>query len=225
MPVFLLDDTISFPDPEFANRDGLLAVGGELSTDRILEAYRCGIFPWYNHDSPILWWSPDPRMILIPDELKVSKSLAQIIRNKAFKARFDTAFPEVIIMCSGIERKNQDGTWITEEMIDAYIALHEAGYAHSVETYLEGKLVGGLYGISLGKAFFGESMFFTESNASKVALYALVEKLRSWDFHFIDAQQKTSHIKSMGANAVPRKKFIKLLEKALTFETHTGKWT
>ena len=200
-------------------------MGGDLSEKRLLLAYRQGIFPWFSDEDPIVWWSPDPRLVLLPDEIRVSKSLKKIIKKGIFHVTMDTAFDQVINSCAQVRIQKREGTWIIKEMVDAYVKLHESGYAHSVEAWYEGALAGGLYGVSLGKCFFGESMFYTESNASKIALYVLVEKLKSWNFHFIDAQQKTSHIKSMGANAIPRKKFIKLLEKALTFETHTGKWT
>lgn len=224
MPVYSLDERIIFPDPNFADESGLLAVGGDLSPKRLMLAYSQGIFPWYAEDEPIMWWSPDPRMIIFPDELKISKSLKQTINNKQFEIKFDTLFEEVISNCSKAPRPDQDGTWITEEMKQAYINLHQLGYAHSVETYLNGELVGGLYGISLGKAFFGESMFFKKRDASKIALYFLIQKLKEWDFHFIDAQVETEHLKSMGAQLISREEFLISLNTALNFPTIQGKW-
>jgi len=162
MPVYALSDEIIFPDPELANDIGLLAVGGDLSLKRLLLAYSQGIFPWYSEEDPIMWWSPNPRMVLFPEKLKLSKSLQQTIKNKEYEVKFDTNFKEVIENCSKSVRKDQKGTWITPEMKNAYLDLHESGFAHSVETYYNGKLAGGLYGISLGRAFFGESMFYRE---------------------------------------------------------------
>ncbi len=224
VPVFLLDEQIRFPHPSLATRDGLLAIGGDLSPERLLTAYANGIFPWFDDESEILWWSPDPRMVLIPAEFKRSKSLRQTIRNKAFETRFDTNFHEVILQCARASRKGESGTWITQQMIAAYNLLHEMGYAHSVETYSDGRLAGGLYGISLGAAFFGESMFFQERDASKAALSALADRMIEWDFRFIDAQQQTGHLKSLGAKPVPRTEFLEMLSSALKFPTKTGKW-
>ena len=224
MPVFALDDRIVFPDPGLADESGLLAVGGDLSMKRLVLAYSNGIFPWYSEGEPIMWWSPDPRMVLFPDDFKVSKSLKQTIRNKNFEVRFDYNFEEVIDNCSKTLRKDQEGTWITKEMKAAYIKLHEAGYAHSVETYYDGRLAGGLYGISLGKAFFGESMFFKEKDASKIAFYFLSEKIRGWNFNFIDAQIETSHLKNLGAVSISRNDFLIMLKKALKYPTIKGKW-
>ena len=215
MPVFRLTEDLLFPPPELAEQDGLLAVGGDLSRDRILLAYSMGIFPWYSEGSPILWWSPDPRLVLIPKELKVSRSLSQVIKKEVFNVTMDTAFDRVISNCAEINRKGHQGTWITEEMISAYIRLHSAGYAHSVESWDSGELVGGLYGIALGKAFFGESMFAIKSNASKVAFVTLVEKLKKLNFSFIDCQVTTEHLKSLGAKEVDRKKFLQMLKQAV----------
>jgi leucyl/phenylalanyl-tRNA--protein transferase len=224
MAIYLLDENIAFPDPALANREGLLAIGGDLSVERLLLAYRTGLFPWYDEESPILWWSPDPRMVLLPKDFKISKSFRQVINSSSFETKFDTSFEEVINKCAAVSRPSQLGTWITEDMIQAYIDLHNAGYAHSVETYRDGKLVGGLYGVSLGKAFFGESMFFLERDASKVALHALVQRLTSWGFHFIDAQQKTEHLQSLGAMPVRRNEFLIMLDKAIQHKTRTGNW-
>lgn len=224
MPVYLLDDQLRFPDPALAEKDGLLAVGGDLSPERLLLAYEYGIFPWFGDDSPILWWSPDPRMVLFPGEFKRSKSLNQTIRTRYFETRFDTDFRKVITHCASTRRKHEDGTWIVPEIIAAYSRLHELGYAHSVETFRNGQLVGGLYGVSLGKAFFGESMFYLERDASKAALAALVERMNEWEFHFIDAQQNTGHLSSLGARPVPRQEFLRLLKEAVAYPAKTGKW-
>ena len=224
MTVYLLDDSLIFPNPENAEPNGLLAVGGDLSSKRLLLAYRNGIFPWYSEGDPILWFSPDPRLIIPLDDLYVSTKLKKIIRSKIFEVRFDSCFEDVIRCCSKKDRRGQDGTWITDDMINAYVELHQQGYAHSVETFHEGKLVGGLYGVSLGGAFFGESMFFETSNASKIALYFLVEKLRSWDFDFIDSQVPNDHMKTMGGKEFAREDFLRLLEKSLSKQTKSGNW-
>ena len=215
MPVFRLTKELIFPNPELSEEDGLLALGGDLSEDRILLAYSMGIFPWYSDGPPILWWSPDPRLVLIPAELKISRSLRQVINKGLFTIKMDTAFAEVIRNCAVIRREGQQGTWITEEMIGAYIRLHHAGYAHSIESWQDGELVGGLYGIALGKAFFGESMFAKKSSASKIALVALAEYLRALDYSFIDCQVTTEHLKSLGAREVPRREFLRMLKEAL----------
>ena len=224
MAVYFLDESINFPSPDFADKDGLLAIGGDLSPESLIQAYKNGIFPWYEEGSPILWWSPDPRMILLPEEFKRSKSLKQTIRRGLFEIRFDEDFQAVIEACSASGQRQQNGTWITPEMITAYVNLHQLGYAHSVEAYHDGKLAGGLYGICLGRAFFGESMFFLARDASKVALAALVDRALEWGFHFIDAQQRTEHLQSLGAKAVPRHIFLSMLNKALTYPTIKGKW-
>jgi leucyl/phenylalanyl-tRNA---protein transferase len=224
MPVQILDEEIKFPHPSIADKDGLLAIGGALSVERLLFAYANGIYPWFDEDSPILWWSPDPRMILFPREFKKSKSLAQTIRRGKFEIRFDSDFKSVIKNCAEAGQREEEGTWIITEMICAYVKLHEMGYAHSVETYVNGTLAGGLYGLSLGKAFFGESMFHLERDASKVALSALVDRCLEWDFHFIDAQQRTEHLRSLGARPIPRSSFLTMLSGALNYPTLTGKW-
>lgn len=215
MPVFRLTDSLIFPDPDLADEEGLLAVGGDLSPERLLLAYSMGIFPWYSRRSPILWWSPDPRLLLIPSEIKMSRSLRQTIRKNIFRITVDTAFSEVIRKCASVHTKEDGETWITKEMLDAYTRLHELGFAHSVEIWRTDDLVGGLYGISLGKAFFGESMFSLEADASKVALVHLADILRSRGFLFIDCQVTTSHLMRMGAREIGRPEFIVMLKKAL----------
>ncbi|MDM8541123.1 leucyl/phenylalanyl-tRNA--protein transferase [Desulfococcaceae bacterium HSG9] len=225
MPIFYLSEKISFPPPRLAQSNGLLAVGGDLSVKRLLLAYRLGIFPWFSHDEPILWWSPDPRLVLYPNEFRISKSLKKIIRKKVFKITLDTAFPQVITECAYSRRRREEGTWITEEMIDAYCEVHEQGYAHSAEAWCDGELVGGLYGISLGRCFFGESMFTQVSNASKVAFTALTLFLKKRAFEIIDCQVTTDHLMRFGAREIERKKFLAQLKNALDAPTLKGKWT
>jgi leucyl/phenylalanyl-tRNA--protein transferase len=224
MPVFQLSDEPVFPPTDLAEDSGLLAVGGDLSESRLLLAYSSGIFPWYSGSNPILWWSPDPRLVLFPGETKISRSLRQLIKKNTFKISMDTAFESVIRSCADVHRENEGETWITDEMIDAYIRLHNAGYAHSVESWFEGKLVGGLYGVALGSAFFGESMFAIKSNASKVAFTTLVQQLIKWDFRLIDCQLRTKHLLSLGAREIPRSEFLKILKSCLTVTDKRGKW-
>lgn len=224
MPIYRLAEQIVFPPADHADPSGLLAVGGDLSSDRLLEAYRQGIFPWYSDDQPLLWWSPDPRLILELSQFRLSRSLRRTLRKQTFQVTFDRAFDEVIKACASVPRRGQRGTWITEEMQEAYIRLYGLGFAHSVESWFEGELVGGIYGVSLGRCFFGESMFHLKSNASKVALAALVERLRNWDFDFIDAQMTTDHMLRLGAEEVPRRLFLKRLQAALRYPTKRGKW-
>ncbi|OOZ36475.1 leucyl/phenylalanyl-tRNA--protein transferase [Solemya velesiana gill symbiont] len=202
-----------FPPVEQAldDPDGLLAVGGDLSVQRLLNAYHQGIFPWFSEGQPILWWSPDPRTVLFPEKLKVSRSLGKVIRNRGFEVSLDADFPRVIHACSE-PREDQQGTWITEEMIEAYIEMHRQGHAHSVEVWLEGELVGGLYGIAIGRAFFGESMFSRVRDASKVALVHLTGQLLHWGYQLIDCQVYTSHLVSLGAEEIPRNRFCAALE-------------
>jgi leucyl/phenylalanyl-tRNA--protein transferase len=199
-----------FPPVEAALDDppGLLCAGADLSVDRLLDAYRRGIFPWYSGREPILWWSPDPRMVLFCDELKVARSLAKNIRNKGFDVRVDTAFQKVIKACAG-PRKGESGTWIGKDMQAAYLALHRAGHAHSYETWRDGQLVGGLYGVAIGRMFYGESMFSSETDASKVALVGLVEDLRRRGMPLIDCQQRTPLLASLGAREIPRRDFLR----------------
>lgn len=221
----MLTDDLVFPPPELAEKDGLLAIGGDLRPERLLLAYSMGIFPWFDEDLPVMWWSLDPRMVLFPHKLKVSVSLRQALRSGRFQITFDEAFDQVIRACAEVDRPNQDGTWISDDMIKAYQALHQAGYAHSVEIWRENHLVGGLYGVSLGRIFCGESMFHHESNASKVALWHLIERLKGWGFQLIDAQQDTEHLRSLGAETIPRKAFLKYLRQALQQETIRGSWS
>ena len=224
MPIFRLVEEPIFPPPDYADPSGLLAVGGDLSNERLLEAYRLGIFPWYSDDQPILWWSPDPRLVLDLNDFKISRSLRKTLKRKVFQVTLDHAFEEVIRACAVVPRVAQNGTWITNEMLKAYVNLHGLGYAHSVESWFGGKLAGGLYGVSLGKCFFGESMFHLKTDASKVALATLVEKLRSWDFHFIDSQMTTEHMLRLGAKELPRRIFLKRLQSALRYPTKRGRW-
>lgn len=224
MPVYqLYDDEFRFPDPMDSEPDGLLAIGGDLSVQRLINAYATGVFPWYER-KPILWWSPDPRTILIPNEFKISKSLKRVIRSGKFEVRMDTAFSRVIDTCGRISREGENGTWITTDMKQAYKRLFVLGVAHSVETYHNHHLVGGLYGVSIGKAFFGESMFHTETDASKVAFAALSRWLFDRDFMFIDCQMHTDHLQSLGAMDIPKAEYLELLAKAISFPTLKGKW-
>jgi leucyl/phenylalanyl-tRNA--protein transferase len=216
---------IEFPDPKLSDDEGLIAQGGELTPEYLLSAYCQGIYPWFCEDEPILWWSPNPRMVLLPEKFKLRKSLRQVINRSTYELKADTAFREVITNCSHIPRPDQAETWITNEIIEAYVKLHKLGYAHSFESYLNGDLVGGLYGISIGNCFFGESMFFTKTDASKVAFYHLVQFALKNNFAFIDAQQPTEHLNSLGAQPIPRNNFLELLETALQKDTIQGKWT
>ena len=223
-PVYRLDGRPVFPPPECAREDGLLAVGGALSIPRLLEAYRNGIFPWYEARGPILWWCPDPRLVLIPDELRVSRSLRAVLRKQTFEVRCDTAFARVIRACATTPRPDEEGTWITPEVESAYTALHALGYAHSVEAWHGGELVGGLYGVLLGRCFFGESMFSRRTDASKVGLVALARLLRSRDVPLIDCQVTSAHLLSLGAREIPRREFLRRLRAGLEFPTVREKW-
>lgn len=211
MPVYLLDDDLWFPPVTAALPDGLLAVGGDLSPGRLLLAYHNGIFPWYNADEPPMWWCPDPRFVLLPEELKVSKSMQKVIARQEFEFKVDTAFAQVIGNCRHIYRKDQDGTWISHEVAAAYTRLHTMGYAHSAEAWQGGELVGGLYGIRLGSVFFGESMFSRVSNASKFAFLQWVQRLRADGVRLIDCQVHTGHLESLGARMIPREEFVGML--------------
>lgn len=215
-------DECNFPDPETSDEQGLLAMGGNLSPARLLEAYKHGIFPWYEDGYPVLWWSPNPRLILNPKQFKCSKSLKQTL-NKPFQYTIDTAFHEVIQACASTSGR-VNHTWITHEMISAYCTLHQLGYAHSFEVWQDNQLAGGLYGISMGHAFFGESMFHNVRDASKLALYFLCQTLLAWDFDFIDCQLPTRHLQSLGAETISRKAFLIKLEQTLQQPTCKGKW-
>ncbi len=225
MPVFwLTNETIGFPSPELASEEGILAVGGDLSPNRLLMAYQNGIFPWFNEGEPVVWWSPDPRMVLFPSELKVSKSMRPFFNQQKFRATFDQAFETVMQQCQAPREKQWSGTWITPEMLDAYCQLHELGYAHSVEVWEGEQLVGGLYGVAIGKCFFGESMFSKVSNASKFGFIFMVKKLESLGFWLVDCQQKTRHLGSLGARTILRKDFLEILKKNETQESVIGHW-
>ena len=209
-----LSKSIWFPNHDESNKDGLIAIGGDLSVERLMHAYHLGIFPWFNEGQPLFWWSPDPRMILLPESFKVSKSLKKTILSNKYKITLNTSFEEVINCCSKIKRKGQQGTWITKNMITAYLQLHKKGHAQSVEVWSDNQLVGGLYGIDLKekKIFCGESMFSKKNNASKIALYYLVKKLKTENYRLIDCQMYTSHLESLGAQEIPRHEFLKYLK-------------
>ena len=214
MPLFALEKQLLFPPVHLAEPDGLLAVGGDLSVDRLLLAYKSGIFPWYEGDH-ILWWCPDPRFVLFPGQLKISKSMSVLLRKNALQFTINQAFPDVIGQCKTISRREQNGTWITDEVKQAYTRLHELGYAHSAEVWKSGELVGGLYGIRLGKIFFGESMFSKVSNASKYAFISYVQQLTTEGVELIDCQVYTEHLESLGATMIPREQFVSLLQQLL----------
>jgi leucyl/phenylalanyl-tRNA--protein transferase len=224
VPVYALDNTLWFPPAEEANEEGLLAVGGDLSPERLLLAYESGIFPWFIHQKLVYWFSPNPRMILLPDELKVSKSMMQVLKKNTFTFTFDTDFEAVMKGCQSVKREGQRGSWITKEFINAYMRLHKLGLAHSVEVWQDEKLVGGLYGVSLGKCFFGESMFSLMPNASKAGFITLTQWLKQQDFTLIDCQVHTPHLESLGAKEIARKQFLQLLKGALKYSTLKGKW-
>jgi leucyl/phenylalanyl-tRNA---protein transferase len=225
VPVFRLDERLVFPPPHLADKRGILAVGGDLGPDRLLLAYSHGIFPWYEDGQPILWHSPDPRMVLEAPRLTVPRSLAKTIRQAPFRLTLDTAFPEVVEGCASVERPGQRGTWITPAMKEAYRELHRRGVAHSVEAWKDGRLVGGLYGVSLGAAFFGESMFARERDASKIAFVALVSQLVRWGITLVDCQVYTDHLARFGASEWPRRRFLAALAKAIAQKTLPGPWT
>jgi leucyl/phenylalanyl-tRNA--protein transferase len=224
VPIYRLPREIAFPDPGRAEADGLLAVGGDLSPERLVAAYAAGIFPWYSDGSPILWWSPDPRLVLDPAWLHVPRSLARTVRRGRYRVTADRAFAEVIRRCATACRPGQDGTWITEEMEQAYVALHQLGLAHSFEAWEGEALAGGLYGVSLGAAFFGESMFADRPDASKVAFVRSIEWLAAQGVRLVDCQVRTEHLVSLGAREVPRRAFLARLEDALAAPTRRGRW-
>ena len=221
--IYQLSNELIFPDPFEADESGLLALGGDLNVDRLLLAYSQGIFPWFNPEDPIMWWSPAWRPIFIPGEMKVSKSLKRTIRKNIFEIRMDTAFEQVMRTCGEL-RKDEEGTWISEDMIESYTLLHEMGYAHSVEVWQDNQLVGGLYGVALGKVFFGESMFHKVSDASKVAFFALSENLKERGFKFIDSQVSNPHLESLGSMEIHRTVFMDMLEQAVILPAEVGKW-
>ncbi|MDO6515789.1 leucyl/phenylalanyl-tRNA--protein transferase [Zobellia uliginosa] len=210
--LFFLSEALVFPPVEYAQDDGLLAAGGDLSVERLLLAYKSGIFPWFNNDALLLWWSPDPRMVLRPKDVKISKSMRKILRDGRFKLTKNQSFEAVIEACSSIEREDQDGTWITDKMKRAYLKMHEKGYATSYEVWESDRLVGGLYGVDLGTIFCGESMFSKVSNASKFAFIKMAQELEAKNYRLIDCQIYTSHLESLGAQEIPRSEFIQILE-------------
>lgn len=219
-----LKENDPFPPVDKADRHGILALGGDLSVQRLVAAYSSGIFPWYEDDQPIIWWSPDPRFVVFPEKTAPARSMRKILERGDFDIRFDTAFEEVIRSCSRAPRPDQDGTWITEDMIQAYCALHREGFAHSVEAWKDGTLAGGLYGVSIGGMFCGESMFTRVSNASKAAFLTLAELLKQKKFIVIDSQVHTSHVESLGGEHIPRAEYLSLIKKALTLPTIKGNW-
>ena len=225
MPVYQLSEDLVFPSPHLASKEGLLAVGGDLTRRRLLLAYSMGIFPWFSEGEPILWWSPDPRLVLYPDELKVSRSLNKVINKGTFKVTADSAFERVINDCARVRLENSERTWIVDEMVKAYCGLHESGFAHSVEAWSNDRLAGGLYGVSLGNCFFGESMFTRVSNASKVAFVALVKHLRTLNFALIDCQITTGHLTRFGARQISRFRYLDELDRTLKAPTLKGKWS
>lgn len=224
MTLYALDDRMAFPSPLEADEDGLLAVGGDLSPERLLLAYENGIFPWPHDGMPLLWFCPDPRMVLEPQSVRLSRSLRSRLRRGDLQITFDEAFGEVMRACASTPRPHEEGTWITPAMVAAYSQLHERGLAHSVEAWHEGRLAGGLYGVSLGSAFFGESMFCRVSDASKVALVTLVKQLAAWDFALVDCQMVTDHLSSLGAEPWPRERFLQTLKEAVAAPTRQGRW-
>ncbi len=227
--MFLLStdtDDLRFPPVDLASPEGLLAIGGDLRAERLLAAYRHGIFPWYNAGQPILWWSPDPRAVLFPAKLRIARSLGKTLRRGLFRVTLDERFAEVVRACAGARPKNPEAhTWITPEMEEAYGCLHALGYAHSVEVWRDGELAGGLYGVALGGGFFGESMFSRAADASKIALVYLARQLAAWGFRFIDCQLPSAHLASLGAEELRRRQFLGLLDAALRLPGRPGRWT
>jgi leucyl/phenylalanyl-tRNA--protein transferase len=224
MPIYRLNHHPYFPDPREAEGSGLLAMGGDLSVPRLLNAYALGVFPWFSEDDPIMWWSPPQRAIVLPGEEHFSRRTQRALKSAGFETRVDTAFSEVVRACRAAPREGQDGTWITPAMCEAYLVLHEAGYAHSFETFFEGELVGGLYGVSLGAAFFGESMFAKVDYASRAAFKKLCDLAWGWGFHFIDGQLPNDNLRQLGACVVERDEFLERLATALSERTRMGSW-
>ncbi|MDR1317384.1 MAG: leucyl/phenylalanyl-tRNA--protein transferase [Spirochaetales bacterium] len=224
-PYLSEDERFEFPSPDTANEDGIVCVGGNLSPGMLLSAYSQGLFPWFSEHDPILWWSPDPRFVVFPAEAHISASMRKVMRQGRFELKLDTSFDEVIRACSGVKRPGQRGTWITADMRDAYCCLHELGYAHCVEAWTGENLAGGLYGVCLGKIFFGESMFSRVSNASKAAFLFLVSFLRARGFGLIDSQVRTDHVASLGGRAIARTEYLELLSRLVRHETPRGNWS
>jgi leucyl/phenylalanyl-tRNA--protein transferase len=224
LPIYLLGQDHHFPDPGRSHGSGLLAVGGDLDPDRLLVAYRRGIFPWYSEGDPILWYSPDPRFVLLPPAFRVPRSLRQTFRRRPYDLRVDTAFSDVITACGLVPRPGQGGTWITPGMLSAYTELHRRGWAHSFEAWRDGQLVGGLYGVSIGDVFFGESMFARAGDASKVAFVAAAAQLWRWGIQLLDSQVYTDHVSRFGAVEVPRRKYLELLAPLVVRPTRVGTW-
>lgn len=224
MGYYFLRDELFFPPVHTATREGIVAIGGDLSIERLLLAYRSGIFPWFSEGEPIIWWSPDPRFVLYPAKIKISKSMKQLFKKKTFEVTFDKEFSKVITNCQKIKRKGQHGTWITSDMKKAYVDLHYLGYAHSVEVWQEKTLVGGLYGVCLGNIFYGESMFSKVSNASKYGFITLCKILEKRNFTLIDCQVYTEHLESLGAEFIPRNEFIHTVLTQTQHNTYKGNW-
>jgi len=224
MPIYLLNDELVFPPPEGASPEGVVAAGGDFRVERLILAYSQGIFPWPHSDMPLLWFSPNPRFVIDLRQVHVSTSLRKTIRSSPYAIKFDTRFEDVMRGCKHTPRPGQDGTWITDELIAGYTALHELGFAHSIEAYEGDELVGGLYGVSLGRAFFGESMFATRPDASKIAATTLFGNLRAWGFHFVDCQVYTDHLARFGAEEIPRGAFLQQLHRAVSEPTRRGTW-
>jgi len=225
MPVYALDDNhLIFPDPNQASADGLLAVGGQLREDWVLKAYEIGVFPWFNEGDPIMWWSVDPRSVLFFENLKIQRSMKPYLNSNIFEFKLDTAFEEVMLSCANAPGRGKKNTWINQEMIEVYTSLHHLGVAHSAEVWKGNELVGGLYGVSLGKAFFGESMFSNEKNMSKLAFIRFAQYLENRGFDFIDCQVPTKHLASLGASEIPRSRYLSILEKALRDSESSELW-
>lgn len=222
--IFRIGPQHLFPDPELADPSGLLGVGGDLRPERLLLAYRQGIFPWYSQGQPILWWSPDPRMVLRVPELRVQRSLGKRVRQRPYEITLDRAFPEVVSRCARVPRPGQEGTWITREMAAAYLRLHQLGYAHSVEAWSDGRLVGGLYGVAVGQLFCGESMFADAPDASKIAFVHLVRQLERWGWPLVDCQVHTDHLERFGAVEIPRRAYLEEIEALAAREGRIGAW-
>jgi leucyl/phenylalanyl-tRNA---protein transferase len=224
MPFFRLSEKLDFPPAHFARSDGLLCVGGDLSSKRLILAYENGIFPWYSENEPLLWWSPDPRLVLFPDNIHISQSLKKKIKKSPFDIKIDNSFEQTIRSCALVRKKKNEDTWILPEMVDSYIKLHKLGYAHSIEAWKDNKLVGGLYGVCIGGSFFGESMFSFVSDASKTALVALARLLKKNSFDLIDCQVTTQHLLDMGAAEIPRSEFLDIIKKSITRKIDKNLW-